>query len=847
MNFLFPSMLAGLGALAVPIILHLIARHRFPVKDFPSIQLLRREKRSNVFAPKLVDKKQLLLRLLVLALLALAMARVFVPLGGGGRSSATGGVASQAPRNLVVVLDCSASMRARRPAAETSSEGLDSDAKSLLASARRRAKELLSGVEPPGHTAVVAAGRRTRVLSPLLPGHDVAVEALSDAETTDGQGEGLVAAMARAAGMLSGRHEVRSRIVVLTDMRRSAFTRRDQRDLERLREVRREMGERLEVVLLEMSARPTGQDHNLSVVEARIRESGGARPVRGVQVGDDAHVVARVRYSAPAGAGSDAGGAEEEGSEDEAPEPITARMRLLVGKQKEPVGREIQFEPTNGDSDVVVDLTTRMNKPVQVFARPFIERKGSDADALVHDDARSVPLKVANLLRCLIIDGTVQAEKDADVTGLPGGPGTTGEETEEAPQQSVSGVKVLRYVLNPVRELGQGQGTGINTTVVTPEGLAGQTLSKYSVIFLYDVSSLGERALRDLDAFVEQGGALLFICSDDLSPMKFNRALAAAGKDRKALAPARMGNEVNCDPPVGIGLPVSRQEGQKGLLAPFQDRRRGDLSVVRLSSVRSIRSMTREARVLFRSKSADDQKALPLALEMERGRGRIMLLTFGFELDSTNIARTRVFPALMWRIVAHLTGELEQSANTRDVLTALEPAVLDASDQRFAFVDELELAPVATEVSEPLEGLNPALVNGKGERKAQLLPIREDRTVLVEGLPAGDYRLQKVQEEGGAGPVIRRGRLIAVNPDPTESNMARVSEDALSELRRLGGEGVGPFRVVHSGQSLSPAARGMELWQIVVLLLAVGYAAEGVVGWWLSAQREKERSAGAEA
>lgn len=841
MSFLFPTMLAGLAALAVPVVLHLIARHNFPVRDFPSIQLLRREKRSNVFAPKLVDKKQLLLRLLVLFLLVLAMARLFLPIGGGrqastgGSGAATGG----APQNLVVVLDCSASMGAiRRPAGGAEDPG--SEASTLLALGRSRAEELLSRVAAPGHTAVVGAGRQTRVLSPLLPGHERSVEAVSDAETTGGQGEGLVAAMARAAEMLAGRHEARSRIVVLTDMRRSAFTRREQRHLERIRRVRRRMGDALEVVLLEMSAGPTGESHNLAVVEARVRDAGGSHPVRGVQVGDDAHVVARVRYSAPERA-EDPGGQDEEADEGKKTEPVTARMRLLLGNQKEPVGREIQFDPAAGESEAVVDLTTRVNKPVQVFARPYIERKGSSADSLQHDDARSVPLKVANLLRCLIIDGTVQ-EQEAEMTGLPG---ETGGETEQAaPRQVVSGVKVLRYVLNPVRELGRGQGTGINSTVVTPEGLAGQTLSKYSVIFLYDVSSLAERALEDLDTFVQQGGSLLFICSGGLSPMKFNRTLASAAGERAALAPALVGNEVTCDPPVGIERPSGGEEGGS-LLDPFSDKRRGDLSVVRLSAVRGIRSMGEGARVLFRTR-AGGREALPLAVERKRGRGRVMLLTFGFELDRTNIARTRVFPVLMWRMVAFLTGGLEESAERSDVLTALQPAVLDASEQRFAFVDRLELAPVSAEAPEPIEGLNPALTRSGGVQEPLSLPIREDRTVLVEGVPAGDYRLQKVQEEGVA-PMVRRGRLVSVNPDPTESDMAGVSAGTLEELRSLGGEEAGPFRVVGAAERLSLAPGGMEMWKLLVVVLAVAYAAEGAIGWWLSAQREKERSAGVEA
>ena len=73
MTFLFPAMLAGLIGMGIPIALHLIAKHKFPIRDFPTLRLLTRDQRTNQFAMKLIDPLQLLLRLLTLALLVLAM------------------------------------------------------------------------------------------------------------------------------------------------------------------------------------------------------------------------------------------------------------------------------------------------------------------------------------------------------------------------------------------------------------------------------------------------------------------------------------------------------------------------------------------------------------------------------------------------------------------------------------------------------------------------------------------------------------------------------------------------------------------------------------------------------
>src|SRR3954454_3817457 len=217
MGFLFPAMLIGAAGLAVPIALHLIAKHKFPVRDFPTQRLLMKDERTNVFAPRLIDPWQLLLRLLVLTLLVLAMARIFSP-----------GVSSKpAPRNLVLVIDCSASMKmlVKNPAG--------SGQVALIDLARQKARELLLDLAPPSQSAVVAATDETRVLTELQPGPAAALGALDPATlaATDGSGRGLLHAIATAGDLVRGRREVKSQVVVLTDLRASAFAARNQKDL----------------------------------------------------------------------------------------------------------------------------------------------------------------------------------------------------------------------------------------------------------------------------------------------------------------------------------------------------------------------------------------------------------------------------------------------------------------------------------------------------------------------------------------------------------------------------------------------------------------------------------------
>ena len=104
MTLLNATMLIVAGALAVPILLHLIYRQEFPVVNVPTTRFLDVTRRSNVFHLRFVDVLQLLLRLGVLTLLVAAIARPFVASSRWG----PGPVA-----NRVLVLDTSVRMQAR--------------------------------------------------------------------------------------------------------------------------------------------------------------------------------------------------------------------------------------------------------------------------------------------------------------------------------------------------------------------------------------------------------------------------------------------------------------------------------------------------------------------------------------------------------------------------------------------------------------------------------------------------------------------------------------------------------------------------------------------------------------
>ncbi len=103
--FLTPLFLAGLFAVAIPVVVHLIRRHRGTPVAFPSLMFLRRLPVRDVRRRQIRDWPLLLIRASAVALLALAFAR---PVLQFGEEAVAGD--EDAFREVVVVLDRSWSM-----------------------------------------------------------------------------------------------------------------------------------------------------------------------------------------------------------------------------------------------------------------------------------------------------------------------------------------------------------------------------------------------------------------------------------------------------------------------------------------------------------------------------------------------------------------------------------------------------------------------------------------------------------------------------------------------------------------------------------------------------------------
>src|SRR5258707_1641123 len=141
MSFLTPFFLVGLGAIAVPVLIHLIQRERKRVVEFPSLMFVRRIPYKSVGRRRIRHWFLLLLRAAAVALIVAAFARPFM------RQSAVASAVSGGARDVVILLDQSASMgygdhwTKAREAAKGVVRGLGADDRATLVLFARNAEE----------------------------------------------------------------------------------------------------------------------------------------------------------------------------------------------------------------------------------------------------------------------------------------------------------------------------------------------------------------------------------------------------------------------------------------------------------------------------------------------------------------------------------------------------------------------------------------------------------------------------------------------------------------------------------------------------------------------------------
>jgi hypothetical protein len=198
-SFLNPLMLAGVAGALLPLVLHLLSRARYRSVDWGAMMFLDGAHPRDRQSARMKQHALLALRMLIVALLAITLAR---PIAGGTWAA----LAPDGPTTAVLVLDCSASM------------GTLDGGRTRMEAARDVALGLLGNLQPGDRVALVLAGAPGEAAD-AVPTSDARTVAARIAAARPGHGRvDFAQELTRAASIVN--HDTRAgngRVFVVTD------------------------------------------------------------------------------------------------------------------------------------------------------------------------------------------------------------------------------------------------------------------------------------------------------------------------------------------------------------------------------------------------------------------------------------------------------------------------------------------------------------------------------------------------------------------------------------------------------------------------------------------------------
>lgn len=304
-----------------------------------------------------------------------------------------------------------------------------------------------------------------------------------------------------------------------------------------------------------------------------------------------------------------------------------------------------------------------------------------------------------------------------------------------------------------------------------------EDLSKIDVVVLANVPEITEQQAVELENFVRAGNGLVWFGGKDVKAAAWNDL---AADPEAPLLPALLKNVMNSRDAQGAGKPLDADMPDHSVCLPLLSLPEDLLNETRFTEMLEVQPLPNSFTVLRLAGSG-----APVLLEQSLGRGQVFMFTTTAENDWNNMALTPVFPMVMQQIVTYLSGrEFERPRSVGDSLTLTYVDQPDASDAVFE-------TPAGENVTVPVREVGGQFV------------------ALLESAPEDGYYTARVSVQAAGVP-------IAVNVDPSESNVASLPEAELTEnLEALG------LNLVYGDAALASAIEssrtGRSAWRLLMI------------------------------
>jgi Aerotolerance regulator N-terminal/von Willebrand factor type A domain len=340
------------------------------------------------------------------------------------------------------------------------------------------------------------------------------------------------------------------------------------------------------------------------------------------------------------------------------------------------------------------------------------------------------------------------------------------------------------------RALAIGTAPKFEMTMVSPEALASDTLTRARVLILNDVAVSESMATR-LAAFVEGGGGLWLTLG--------SRATWPAA--RAAWLPVALGNVV--DRTRGAAAKLSAIDYGHQIFEPFRAPRSGDFASARFYSYRGIVA-AKDATVMARFDTGE-----PALVERAQGRGRVVAFASTLDLGWNDLALKPVFLPFVHQVSRRLASYREQ------------PPWLTVGQ-----VLDIGAAEAAAGLSTTSSPAPRTVLSPSGQRRdlvpmaAPSGPAAPQPSASSVALELGEQGFYEIRGAGrDAGPVI----VTAANVDLNESNLDRIDpKELVAAVSASGttGSSTGPDVLPDEAQELAQRVWWYLLFAGILLLIA---------------------------
>ncbi len=744
--FVYPGLFAaGASAVALPILIHLLARRRFRRVRWAALDFLLEAHRKNIRRVRMEQLILLLLRCLAVLLIALIISRPFVR--PQGWAAVFGG---QKRSERILLIDDSYSMGYEEP----DGTWFETGKKNLIG--------LINWVHQNAPSDAVTVLCTSDPLNPLASGislNEATVqELISRVEALQPSQERANFAQSFAAikSLLDENPDVlEAKLFVLSDFQRADWEPASQ-------------------------PRDRGPD---SPFFPLIQGDGADRTLHTILVGcggDGAANVSIARITADAGpivAGI--------------PAEVTALVTNQSSTTSESLDIQIDIGPTRVETQTTSAIEAGQDAPVACSL--VLPNAGHEylrfelpPDGLPLDNARYAAVKVDESVSVLIVNGEPSTESYQDETDL------------------------LEAALRPHGPVFSG-----NTVQVIDETeLFNTDLSSFHLVIVANVYRIARPAVERLEEFVASGGGLLLFLGDQVDPTAYNETLFARGE---GLLPLPLGELARLQSPCSL----AGGDFDHPVISVFGGRDNPFLRGIGFGSFYGLGSVdptlaptdpndTPSGRrslppsVLLRLSGADQS---PLLVEQRFGSGRVILATSSCDLEWNDWAKDPSYVVTMLELARYLARRPTHITG----IEVGEPIVLELDPGDYAPEAVLRTPGYPAEKEIQLAAF--ATDDGQG---LVLRWIQTDRT--------GIFSIILDRRDGTAD-----ARLVAVNVDPEEGNLAVASE---ADLRQYWPKLA--FAYLESVDALNEvdAVGRSELWRNFLGLALIVLLGEQALAFW---------------